>query len=223
MSIDDWIIAVTSWGISPDIVQQFTNQQVPGNLYYEIANRQEQVAKAAEVQLYDTTHLTETESTYYNSHELGFESQVVAVLKNRETQKANIIVLDKSPFYPTSGGQAHDTGFLVVGGQERRVLNVEKVGKCVFHFVEGEVGQELVGQMVAGRVDEDRRDQLKSHHTATHIVFASCRKVLGPHIWQAGAKKTTQQVDIFQELFNFIGSFGYHTLFEFDKRTRIGY
>jgi alanyl-tRNA synthetase len=140
MTIDDWIIAVTSWGISPDIVQQFTNQQVPGNLYYEIANRQEQIAKATEVQLYDTTHLQETESTYYNSHELGFESKVLAVLKNRETQKTNIVIMDKSPFYPTSGGQAHDTGFMVIGNKEQRVVNVEKVGKCVLHYMDLELG-----------------------------------------------------------------------------------
>lgn len=112
---------------------------MPGNLYYEIANRQEQVAKAAEIQLYDTTHLEETESTYYNSHELGFESKVVGVLKNRETQKSNIVILDKSPFYPTSGGQAHDTGYFVLNNQEQRVLNVEKVGKCVLHFMDIEV------------------------------------------------------------------------------------
>jgi alanyl-tRNA synthetase len=48
--------------------------------------------------------------------------------------------------------------------------------------------------MVSGLVDKERRDQLKHHHSATHIMFASCRNVLGPHIWQAGAKKTIDQV-----------------------------
>lgn len=41
-----------------------------------------------------------------------------------------------------------------------------------------------------------RRVQLLAHHTGTHVMFASCRRVLGPHIWQAGAKKTTEQAHL---------------------------
>lgn len=74
MAVDDWIVAVTSWGISPDVISQVTGQPAPGNLYYEIAIRQEQVAKVAEAIHYDTAHFPETDCTYYNSHELDFES-----------------------------------------------------------------------------------------------------------------------------------------------------
>jgi len=45
-------------------------------------------------------------------------------------------------------------------------------------------------------VDKARRHQLRNHHTATHIIFASCRKVLGPHVWQHGAKKTVEQAHL---------------------------
>lgn len=55
---------------------------------------------------------------------------------------------------------------------------------------------ELIGAQVSGLVDLNRRVQLQAHHTGTHIVFASCRKVLGPHIWQAGAKKSTEQAHL---------------------------
>jgi alanyl-tRNA synthetase len=51
---------------------------------------------------------------------------------------------------------------------------------------------EWVGTAVTGKVDETRRDQLRNNHTATHIVYAACRTVLGPHVWQNGAKKTTE-------------------------------
>lgn len=63
--MDDWILAVTSYGIPPDSVAQISKQAVPGNLYYEIARRQESVAKAAEVILYQTAHLQETLNLYY--------------------------------------------------------------------------------------------------------------------------------------------------------------
>lgn len=49
---------------------------------------------------------------------------------------------------------------------------------------------------VKGIVDMERRKILKRHHTGTHIVFASCRKVLGPHVWQHGAKKTVDQAHL---------------------------
>jgi alanyl-tRNA synthetase len=55
---------------------------------------------------------------------------------------------------------------------------------------------EYKGETVSGTVDEDRRNQLRNNHTATHIVFAACRKVLGPHVWQNGAKKSTEKAHL---------------------------
>lgn len=60
LSIDDWILAITSYGIAADQVASLTGQAIPGNLYYEIALRQEQVTKVAEPILYSTSHLPET-------------------------------------------------------------------------------------------------------------------------------------------------------------------
>lgn len=78
------------------------------------------------------------------------------------------------------------------------VVDAIKVGKCVLHEIDAEVPDELdiVGKGVQGKVDLERRVQLLAHHTGTHIIFASCRKVLGPHVWQAGAKKTTEQAHL---------------------------
>lgn len=50
----------------------------------------------------------------------------------------------------------------------------------------------MVESVVEGVLDMDRRVTLRNHHSATHIVFASCTHVLGPHVWQAGAKKTIE-------------------------------
>lgn len=51
---------------------------------------------------------------------------------------------------------------------------------------------DISGMAVHGEIDWARRTQLMSHHTGTHVVFAACRQALGPHIWQAGAKKTPE-------------------------------
>ncbi len=86
----------------------------------------------------------------------------------------------------------------IEGMGEVNVVNVIKVGKCVLHQISTDVPDdvEIVGSQVSGVVDYNRRVQLQAHHTGTHIVFASCRKVLGPHIWQAGAKKSTEQAHL---------------------------
>jgi alanyl-tRNA synthetase len=107
--------------------------------------------------------------------------------------------LNQSAFYPTSGGQQHDTGKLTIEDfGEVDVIEVTKVGKCVLHLISKDVPEDvnLIGKKILGLVDLARRTQLQAHHTGTHIIFASCRKVLGPHIWQAGAKKSIEQAHL---------------------------
>lgn len=96
------------------------------------------------------------------------------------------MILDQSAFYPTSGGQQNDTGKIWIDGMgDLEVVDVIKVGKCVLHQISQDVPDDvdLVGKAVKGEVNLERRTQLQAHHTGTHIVFASCRRILGPHIW----------------------------------------
>jgi len=72
-------------------------------------------------------------------------------------------------------------------------VNVEKVGKSVLHILNEPLPVEdkfYINKEVIGEIDVERRSLLRNHHTGTHIVFAACRRVLGPHVWQNGAKKT---------------------------------
>ena len=91
---------------------------------------------------------------------------------------------------------------MVIGGKTFKVINVEQVGKVVMHLLDQEIslddlqGVNLQGAEVMCTVDRDRRHQLRNHHTATHIIFASCRQVLGPHVWQHGAKKTIKSAHL---------------------------
>lgn len=158
--------------------------------------KQERTGKAAEKILYNTIHLPETENLYYaDSRRFGFEAKVIDVFANVKKQnKRNLVILDKSCFYPTSGGQQNDTGMLSIESVgDFNVVDCIKVGKVVLHEIDVDLeDKDIAGKAVKGKVDEDRRVQLLAHHTGTHIVFASCRKILGPHVWQAGAKKTPQ-------------------------------
>lgn len=190
LSIDDWILAITTYGIPADTISEISGQPIPGNLYYEIAYRQETIAKVAETILYQTTHIPETDSLYFKDHNLShFEAEILDVFANvSQNNVPNIIILDKSAFYPLSGGQQNDIGQMIIDGVTYQVVAVEKVGKCVLHFLDKPLPAEkpksdYIKMKVKGTVDMQRRKMLKAHHTGTHIVFASCRKVLGPHVW----------------------------------------
>jgi alanyl-tRNA synthetase len=132
-----------------------------------------------------------------------FSAKIVDVFinldKGEHKNKPNIVILDQSAFYPNSGGQQNDIGELIIDGELYKVINVEKVGKSVLHILDKELKgnfKSFIGKEVKGKVDLHRRKQLMSHHTGTHIVFAACKKLLGPHVWQNGAKKTVDQAHL---------------------------
>jgi len=203
LKIEDWIMAMQSYGIPADKIAEVAKTDVPKNLYYEIALKQERTAKKPETVLYNTTHLPQTQMIFYEDHNLfEFEAKIIDVFENvLDKNKPNIIILDRSAIYPTSGGQQHDTGEVKIQGcaGTYQIIDAIKVGKAVLHTLdrplEGYV-EMFKGKKVTVALDEDRRKQLQSHHTGTHIVFAACRNVLGPHIWQNGAKKTIDQAHL---------------------------
>ncbi len=105
--------------------------------------------------------------------------------------KGNHVVLDKTPFYPEGGGQVADTG--TVDGI--KITDVQKVGDIIVHFTEKSSGMKK-GEIVDAVVDAERRDAIIAHHTATHLISAAARKVLGEHAWQEGAKKEEHKAHI---------------------------
>ena len=195
MRLEDWIVAVTTWGIPVDLVAQISKQAPPGNLYYAISELQEKQLPAIPSQLlYPTSTFPETISLC-DDPGLSFTGKIVSILEN--TEEKAVVVLDRSAFYPLSGGQAGDTGRLKVAGKEYQVVDVQKSGPVVLHTLTPSLPRDISeGTEVTGTVDAPRRLQLTHHHTATHILFAACKEVLGPHIWQHGAKKTFESAHL---------------------------
>lgn len=201
LTLDDWDLCMGSYGIPADTISAISGIEIPPNLYYYIAEKKEKLTKPPALVLYDTTHLDETENLYYKNHHMyEFDASITDIFLNiTDENKQNIVILDKSAFYPTSGGQQNDVGKMTIDGKEYEVVNVEKVGRSVLHIVEPPLEgdkESYIGKAVTATVDEERRSQLRSNHTGTHIVFAACRKVLGPHVWQNGAKKTLEMAHL---------------------------
>ena len=120
------------------------------------------------------------------------QGTVVEIIRHGETcqQLADgqdaLIVLDQTPFYAESGGQIGDTGQLVCGDSVFTVTDTIKVGKA--HGHKGTLqGSLQLGQQVDARIDESRRQAIRQNHSATHLVHAALRQVVGEHVTQKGS------------------------------------
>jgi alanyl-tRNA synthetase len=129
---------------------------------------------------------------------LGYEKvsdvgQVVALLKSGVPVQTLIVgdegevVLDRTPFYAESGGQVGDAGELGNVSVKFTVVDTQKRGSAFSHIGQLEKGSISVGDKLAAQVDEPRRRAIKANHTATHLLHAALRKVLGTHVQQKGS------------------------------------
>src|SRR3984885_3689251 len=97
------------------------------------------------------------------------------------------VVLDHTPFYAESGGQIGDTGVLVNGAARFTVRDTQKIGASFVHAGVLDDGELRVGDVVEARVNGERRAAIALNHSATHLLHAALRKVLGLHVEQKGS------------------------------------
>ncbi|TKJ25883.1 MAG: alanine--tRNA ligase [Promethearchaeota archaeon Loki_b31] len=179
-----------SRGINPEMVKETAEKfgrtiKIPDNFYSLVVERHEKIEQihATEKQIeLDLNGVPETESLYY--YDYTNTSNNAKVLKIID----NMVILDRSVAYPTSGGQLHDVG--TINGQ--KFDKVFKQNSYIVHIL-SEKPSFKEGDTVKIEVDKEWRTQLSQHHTATHIVNAAARYILGDHINQAGAKKTLKR------------------------------
>src|SRR5438876_4975886 len=107
------------------------------------------------------------------------------VLRFRQASDVVEVVLQENPFYAESGGQVSDTGQVKGEGWTLDVEGVEKVDGV--SAVVGHFGDEFEPTPVVAQVDEPRRRNIERNHTATHLVHAALRTILGPHVRQQGS------------------------------------
>ncbi len=115
---------------------------------------------------------------------LIFDGAVVEVLRPGQEGQ---VVLDHTPFYAESGGQIGDTGVLLGASGRFTVRDTQKIGASIAHIGVLENGELHVGDSVEARVDQERRKAIALNHSATHLLHAALRKVLGKHVEQKGS------------------------------------
>jgi alanyl-tRNA synthetase len=103
-----------------------------------------------------------------------------------------LVVLNQTPFYAESGGQVGDVGSLTAGMHSAAVLDTQKQGDMWVHRVQVTAGELSEGMTLTAQVDAERRIAIARHHSATHLLHAALRHVLGDHVQQKGSLVNAQ-------------------------------
>ncbi|HHQ2324798.1 TPA: alanine--tRNA ligase, partial [Providencia rettgeri] len=98
-----------------------------------------------------------------------------------------LVILDKTAFYAESGGQVGDTGYLNNDSASFKVTDTQKYGQAIGHIGKVEAGSLVVNHRITAFVDSARRDAIRLNHSATHLLHAALRQVLGDHVSQKGS------------------------------------
>jgi alanyl-tRNA synthetase len=127
------------------------------------------------------------------------EAKVLAILKEGKEKSEVLagdnlqIVLDQTPFYAESGGQIGDTGKLINGKNVFEVSDTQKIDNVILHIGKISSGSFKNGDLVTAQINLERRQDIARNHTATHILQAVLRQVLGNHVQQQGSLVTAEK------------------------------
>ncbi len=137
-------------------------------------------------EIFTETFAKRIESLGLKTEFLGYEeahaeARVLAVLDGGE------VILDKTPFYGESGGQVGDWGTLETESGAMEVEDAKKIGDAIVHIGKISRGRIEKGQTAKVSINEDLRNMIMRNHTATHLLQAALRRVLGGHVHQTGS------------------------------------
>ena len=183
---DDLELLYDSYGLVPDFVSQILKEQnivlkIPANFHSRIVDKHSGKRKA-QIKNQESSKFRgmETRTLYYDDPRmLEFTALVLESVDD-------LIVVNQTAFYPTGGGQPFDLGYFQLGSRKYKVINVFKEGNAIVHQIDGHIEK---GSRLKGFVDGKRRKQLMIHHTSTHLLLGTMRRLLGDQVWQAGAQK----------------------------------
>jgi len=142
---------------------------------------------------YNAAGLDLPASEFLGYSSLAEQGKVLALVKDGKKVDRlvegddGVVVLDRTPFYAESGGQAGDCGYLELGANRLEVRDCHKQGASHLHVVRVLQGAISVGDSVAAKVDSNVRQATALNHSATHLMHAALRKVLGEHVTQKGS------------------------------------
>ncbi|HET8859738.1 alanine--tRNA ligase [Marivirga sp.] len=153
----------------------------------EMAKQKDRSKSAAKMETGDWQIVSEGNDVEFVGYdEIKAEGKILRYRSVKNKNKEQIqLVLNKTPFYAESGGQIGDTGILKVGDETIKVLDTRKENDLIVHFVD-RIPAKLEAPVYA-EIDNNRRRKIVYNHSATHLLHAALREVLGDHVQQKGS------------------------------------
>ncbi len=194
-----------TYGVPRDLIDELAVEQSVGCDWngFEIELRHQRETSRAHLKAFGDVQgvaeafhdLVKTRRTVFRGYErLDLEASVVAVIVGgKQVDRMGVgqegeVVLDQTPFYAESGGQVGDTGYLRGDGVLAEVLDTKRpLAGLIVHRVRVKRGEFRSGQRLLASVEADRRSTTVKNHTATHLVHAALRQILGDHVRQEGS------------------------------------
>ena len=142
---------------------------------------------------YNNAIRVDESSRFYGYDHEKLTSEITAIFVNGESVKqANqgdeaVIILKDTPFYAESGGQVGDKGQLVLGSTVFDVAGTQKYGQAIGHIGKVKSGSLTLNSIVEANIDNEHRNRIRLNHSATHLLHAALRQVLGDHVAQKGS------------------------------------
>ncbi len=168
----------------------------------EMAKQKARAKAASNFEVDYNAQIKVAESTEFTGYDtLEQDTKIVAIYRGVDkvdsiaTDEEAIIVLEKTPFYAERGGQIGDVGSIL--GNENcvfKVLNTKTAGNAIIHIGKVELGSFTVNDAVKAKVCAETRKQTCANHSATHLLQAALRKVLGDHVAQKGSSVNSEHL-----------------------------
>lgn len=179
-----------TFGFPIDLTQLLAREQglpvdMPG--YQRALEAQKNRSRqATTIQAGDWVTLKDAPQSFVGYDDLLIETQILQYrMVEQKGKKQYQLVLETTPFYAEGGGQVGDTGLLSIGEESIQVLDTRKENNLIIQWVSALPGDPTA--RVVAKVDTQRRFYTASNHTATHLMHAALREVLGEHVAQKGS------------------------------------
>ncbi|KTD10745.1 alanyl-tRNA synthetase [Legionella gratiana] len=187
-----------TYGFPIDLTADIAREQglyVDMNGFNQLMQQQREQSQAASQFTvdYSTNTQLDYQSDFHGYEKKEVEAKIIALLQDgNEVQVLDqgmkgSVVLDHTPFYAESGGQVGDKGMLTSTDFRFRVDDTQKKGQAIVHYGEMLDGTATLNQFVHAQIDNERREAIRLNHTATHLLHAALKMVVGSQVQQKGS------------------------------------
>ncbi len=182
-----------TYGMPYDMLEEIAEKhglKIDRDMFRKLLDKQRELSRAGSKlkgEIFTETFANKVASLKLITNFLGYEKIAPSEAKVLAVMEGGEVILDRTPFYGESGGQAGDRGRIEAPSGVMEVEDTKKTGQTIVHIGRMLNGSIRVGERVLATVDEVVRRKVMANHTAAHLLQAALRKALGDHVHQTGS------------------------------------